>query len=195
MRQIYLFFATILLFTGFMNAASAAENPRTGDKPKVLVAYFSCSGTTEALAKRVADVLRADLYRIQPQQPYSNADLNYRDTSSRSSVEMNDPAARPTIAGNVADMAQYEIVFLGYPIWWGQAPRIMVTFLESHDFSGKTIVPFCTSGGSGFGSSDRDLHALTDSATWIAGARLNSGASRDDVTTWINGLGLAVIDE
>ena len=197
MQQIYMFTVTLLLtIMGLANTASAAENPAggrgQGGSPKILVAYFSCTGTTETLAKQAADALGADLRQIQPQEPYTNADLNYHDKSSRCSVEMNDPTARPAIAENVANMADYDIVFLGYPIWWGQAPRIVSTFLENQDFSGKTIVPFCTSGGSDLGSSDRDLHALAGGARWLPGKRLLGSASRDEVIKWINELGIDV---
>jgi multimeric flavodoxin WrbA len=119
-----------------------------------------------------------------------------RDNSSRASLEKNDPASRPAISGAVENMGKYDIVFLGYPIWWGQAPRIISTFLENYDFSKKTIVPFCTSGSSGIGSSSTNLHGLcADSTKWLSGARLPSGASRNDVVKWINELGLNIIAE
>ena len=115
------------------------------------------------------------------------------DPQSRTSLEMDDPNARPEISGSVENMEQYDIVFLGYPIWWGEAPRIISTFMESYDFDGKTIVPFCTSGGSGIGASAENLHELTDgNVTWLDGERLNTGSSRDDMVSWINGLGLEV---
>ena len=157
---------------------------------KVLVAYFSATGTTKGVAERIADGLNADLYEIVPQQPYTEADLNYRDNNSRSTVEMNDPDARPEISGSVENMAQYDIVFLGYPIWWYDAPRIMSTFVESYDFSGKTIVPFCTSGGSGIGSSASNLEKLTSGAIWLDGNRLSGSDSQDTVMEWVNSLGL-----
>lgn len=122
--------------------------------------------------------------------------MDYNDSGSRSSIEQNDEAARPEISGSVENMEQYDIVFLAYPIWWGEAPRIVYTFMESYDFSGKTIVPFCTSGSSGIGSSAKNLHSLAASdATWLDGERLSGGYSRDDVASWINGLGLGVAAE
>ena len=157
---------------------------------KVLVAYFSATGTTKGVAEHIADGLNADLYEIVPQQPYTDADLNYRDNNSRSTVEMNDPDARPEISGSVENMDQYDIVFLGYPIWWYDAPRIMSTFVESYDFSGKTIVPFCTSGGSGIGSSASNLEKLTSGAIWLDGNRLSGSDSQDAVMEWVNSLGL-----
>ena len=125
---------------------------------KILVAYFSATGNTEGVAQKLADGLDADLYEITPEQPYTDADLNYNNSGSRSSVEMNDPSARPAISGSVENMDQYDVVFVGYPIWWGEAPRIMSTFIESYDFSGKTLVAFCTSASSGFGSSDKGIN-------------------------------------
>ena len=118
---------------------------------KILVAYFSASGVTERAAKALAKAAKADLFEIKPEIPYTDADLNWMDKKSRSSVEMNNPAPRPAIAEKVANMEQYEAVFVGFPIWWYVAPTIINTFLESYDFSGKTIIPFATSGGSGMG--------------------------------------------
>jgi flavodoxin len=161
------------------------------DKAKVLIAYFSNTGTTENIANHLSGILDAELYQITPETPYTSADLNYNDSSSRSSKEQNDPSARPVISGTVDDMEQYDVVFLGYPIWWGQAPKIISTFLESYDFSGKTIVPFCTSGSSGIGSSATNLHSLvSDTVTWLDGIRFGSGAEQTDIETWINDLGL-----
>ena len=160
------------------------------DRTNVLVAYFSATGTTEGVAENIAAGLNADLYEIVPQEPYTDADLNYNDDDSRSTIEMNDPNARPAISGSVENMEQYDIVFIGYPIWWGEAPRIISTFVESYDFSGKTIVPFCTSGGSRIGSSAGDLEELTSGAEWLSGGRLRGSDSQEDVMEWVNGLGL-----
>ncbi len=168
---------------------SDQEEP-AGQGGKVLVAYFSATNTTEGVAEHIAAGLNADIYEIVPEEPYTDADLNYNDNNSRSTLEMNDPAARPAISGSVEDMDQYSIVFVGYPIWWGDAPRIMSTFMESYDFSGKTIVPFCTSGGSGVGSSATNLEELTSGATWLPGTRLNGSDSQETVMEWVNGLGL-----
>lgn len=162
---------------------------------KVLVAYFSATNTTEGVAEHIANGLNADLYEIIPKEPYTDADLNYNDNNSRTTIEMNDPDARPAISGSVENMEQYDIVFIGYPIWWGDAPRIVSTFMESYDFSGKTIVPFCTSGGSGIGSSASNLEQLTSGANWLEGRRLNGSDSQDTVMEWVNGLGLDVSAE
>ena len=157
---------------------------------KVLVAYFSATGTTKGVAEHIANGLNADIYEIVPEDPYTDADLNYNDNNSRTTIEMNDPNARPAISGSVENMEQYDIIFVGYPIWWGEAPRIVSTFMESYDFSGKTIVPFCTSGGSGIGSSASNLESFTSGATWLDGRRLNGSDSQDTVMEWVNGLGL-----
>ena len=135
-----------------------------------------------------ADGLSADIYEIVPQEPYTDADLNYNDDNSRSTIEMNDPSARPAISGSVENMEQYDIVFIGYPIWWGQAPKIMCTFMESYDFSGKIIVPFCTSGSSGIGSSAKNLEALTNGAAWIPGTRFSGSVTQNALMEWVRGL-------
>ena len=157
---------------------------------KILVAYFSATGTTKGVAEHIANGLNADIYEIVPEEPYTDADLDYNDNNSRTTIEMNDPDARPVISGSVENMEQYDTVFIGYPIWWGEAPRIASTFMESYDFSGKTIVPFCTSGGSGIGSSASNLERLTSGATWLDGRRLNGSDSQDTVMEWVNSLDL-----
>lgn len=181
----------------FDRTQQAAPTPGTtpSSGASVLVAYFSATNTTKPLAEYLAGGLDADLYEIVPETPYTSADLNYNNSSSRAAVEMNDPNARPAISGNVSNMEQYDIVFIGYPIWWGQAPRIVSTFFESYDFSGKTIVPFCTSGSSGIGSSATNLHSLTDGATWLSGQRFGGGTSRSTMIQWVNGLGLDITAE
>lgn len=160
------------------------------ESSKILVAYFSATNNTEGVAQKLADGLGADLYEITPEQPYTDEDLDYGNSGSRSSVEMDDPSARPAISGSVENMDQYDVVFVGYPIWWGEAPRIMSTFIESYDFSGKTLVAFCTSASSGFGSSDSALSAAASNATWLNGHRFAAGASADDVMEWASGLGI-----
>ena len=171
------------------------SQPEETDAPdvqerKVLVAYFSATGTTKGVAEKIANGLNADIYEIVPEEPYTDAGLDYHDNNSRTTIEMNDPNARPAISGSVENMEQYDIVFIGYPIWWGEAPRIVSTFMESYDFTGKTIVPFCTSGGSGMGSSAANLEGLTSGSTWLSGKRLSGSDSQDTVMEWVNGLGL-----
>lgn len=164
--------------------------PSEPESAKILVAYFSATNTTKGVAQKIANAVNADLYEITPQQPYTSDDLNYHNDSSRSSIEMNDPNARPAISGSVADMEQYDIVFVGYPIWWGDAPRIMSTFVESYSFSDKTVVPFCTSASSGVGSSASNIERQAGSGNWLSGTRLNGSASDSDISSWVNGLGL-----
>lgn len=168
----------------------APETDTESEGTKVLVVYFSATNTTEGVAEHIANGLNADIYEIVPEDPYTDADLNYNDNNSRTTIEMNDPNARPVISGSVENMEQYDTVFIGYPIWSGEAPRIVSTFMESYDFSGKTIVPFCTSGGSGIGSSASNLERLTSGATWLDGRRLNGSDSQDTVMEWVNSLDL-----
>lgn len=157
---------------------------------KILVAYFSASGETERLARTIAQVTGGDLHEIEPAVRYTAADLDWNDKHSRSSVEMNDPASRPVIAGRVANMNAYDVVFVGFPIWWYVAPTIISTFLEAYDFSSKTVVPFATSGGSGLGDTESILHACCSSATtWKPGKRLPSHASEAEVSRWVESLG------
>ena len=170
------------------NTVSEADSTTNGTN--VLVAYFSATNTTEGVAENLADGLGADLYEIIPETPYTDADLNYHDNNSRTTIEMNNPNARPAISGSVENMDQYNIIFLGYPIWWGEAPRIINTFVETYDFNGKTIIPFCTSGGSGMGSSATNLHSATNGATWLDGKRFSGSASVDELVEWANSLGL-----
>lgn len=159
-------------------------------KPKILVTYFSCTGTTRSAAEYTAEILGADLYEIVPENPYTETDLAYY-TNGRADQEQNDPDARPAISGNVENMKEYNIIILGYPIWHGQAPRIISTFLESYDFSEKTMIPFCTSHSSGIGSSADDLHDLcSESVEWMDGKRFGTGVSRADVEEWIGETGM-----
>lgn len=174
------------------HSESASSTPDTSDSSKILVAYFSATNTTEGVAKTIAECVNGDLYEITPEQPYTSDDLDYHNDKSRSTLEMNDPDSRPVISGAVTDFEKYDIVFVGYPIWWGEAPRICSTFVESYDFSGKTVVPFCTSGGSGVGSSATNLEKLTSGATWLSGTRLNGGASSNEISDWVSGLGLNI---
>lgn len=155
---------------------------------KILVAYFSASGETAHLAKTLADVTGGDLFKIRPQTAYTAADLDWNNAKSRSSVEMKDEKSRPEISGRVEDMARYDTVFVGFPIWWYQAPRIIETFLESYDFSGKKVVAFATSGGSGLGKTESILRGVCPQAQWVPGKRLSSGADAASVEKWVKTL-------
>ena len=159
---------------------------------KILIAYFSASGQTAKLAKTLAGVTGGDLFEIAPETAYTAADLDWMDKKSRSTIEMKDPKSRPAIAGKVADMAQYDTVFVGFPIWWYQAPRIIETFLASCDFSGKRVVPFATSGGSGMGRTEEILKkSCPTKAVFLPGRRFDSGASLAAIRNWLNALELS----
>lgn len=157
---------------------------------KILVAYFSASGVTAKAAWKLSEAIGADLHEIKPEVPYSSADLNWMDKKSRSSVEMNDPSSRPTIAEKLADMEKYDVVFVGFPIWWYVAPTIINTFLESYDFSGKTIIPFATSGGSGMGKTNEKLEPSCPGATLLQGKLLNGNLSEYSLKNWVKNLSL-----
>ena len=140
---------------------------------KTLVVYFSASGVTARTAKEMAEAVKADLYEICPVEAYTDADLNWMDKKSRSTVEMNDPSCRPAIAQPIKDMEQYDTILIGFPIWWYVEPRIVDTFLESYDFSGKTLIPFATSGGSGIEKAEKSLKEHCPNAAWKKGQLLN----------------------
>lgn len=153
---------------------------------KILVAYFSASGTTRAAAKALAEAAGAELFEIRPEKAYTSADLDWQDKKSRSTLEMNDPTARPAVAEKKPDMDGYDVVYVGFPIWWYTAPRIINTFLESYDFAGKTLVPFATSGGSGLGKTGETLKkASAPAARWLPGKLLNGRLSAESLRTWV----------
>ena len=156
---------------------------------KTLVAYFSATGTTAQAAKLLAKAAGADLYEIRPAVPYTKADLNWMDDKSRSSLEMRDPSSRPAIAGRAENMDAYDRIFLGFPIWWYGAPALINSFLESYDFSGKTIILFATSGGSGFGKTVEGLkNSVSPTARIIKGRLLNGRLSESELRTWVQAL-------
>ena len=178
-------------------AEATTEQPEQtvepSDKPAsvhedVLVVYFSATGTTKGVAEKIAKLTNADIYEIVPAEPYSNADLNYNDKNSRSTKEQNDKSARPAIGSETVDLAGYTTIYIGYPIWWGEEPRILDTFVESYDFTGITLIPFCTSGGSGIGRSGSNMEALAGTGTWLDGARHSGSISEADLQSWIDGL-------
>ena len=156
---------------------------------KMLIAYFSASPSrrTATVAHKIADVIGADLYEIVPDVPYTQDDLNWNDSASRSSVEMRDPASRPAIAGALPDLAQYSVVFVGFPIWWYTAPTIINTFMESYDFTGKTVIPFATSGGTGMRKTNADLKKAYPKVNWKEGKLLND-ATKSSLSAWTKGI-------
>ena len=155
---------------------------------KTLVAYFSASGVTAKVAEKLSKAINADLYEIAPEDPYTKADLNWMNKKSRSSVEMNDRSSRPAIGNKVENMDQYDTVFVGFPIWWYREPSIVDTFMESYDFTGKTIIPFVTSGGSGLGESYKNLQTLAPGAKVTDGERFSAGISEEKLKAWAEGI-------
>ena len=157
---------------------------------KKLIAYFSASGVTGSVAKTLAEAAGADLYEIRPEVPYTRADLNWMDKKARSTVEMNDPSSRPALADKDAKVEDYDVIFLGFPIWWYVAPTIINTFLESYDFSGKKIILFATSGGSGFGKTVERLKGSCPGAVLMEGRMMNGGLSEKTLSDWVDSLGV-----
>ena len=168
------------------NATENNADPARNDA-KTLVVCFSATGTTKGVAEQIASLTGADLYEITAAEPYTDDDLNWNDSNSRSTLEQNDKSVRPAIGSEPLSLDSYSTVFIGFPIWWGEEPRIMDTFVESYDFSGKTVIPFCTSSSSPIGSSGVNLEANAGSGNWLEGDRLSSSS---DIEGWINGLGL-----
>ena len=154
----------------------------------ILVAYFSATGTTKGVAEKIASVTGGDLYEILAADPYTEDDLNYNDSGSRSTLEQNDKSVRPEIGSNDISMEGYTTIYLGFPIWWGEEPRILDTFVEKYSFEGITVIPFCTSGGSGIGRSGPNMEALAGAGTWLEGKRLSGSVSEADLQAWIDGL-------
>ena len=169
------------------NESQPSENTeKTGTD--TLVVYFSATGTTKSVAEKIAGVTGADIYEIVPMELYTEADLNWHDSDSRTTHEQDDKSIRPGIASDKLSLDGYTTIYVGYAIWWGEEPRIMDTFVENYDFSGKTMIPFCTSGGSGIGSSGDNLRENAGSGNWIEGARLNANVSELELQDWINSL-------
>ena len=202
--------AVLMILCMLLGVSALAES-------ETLVIYFSCTGTTRGVAEKLANVTGADLYEIVPAIPYTEEDLNYNDRSTRATFEQDHPDTRPEIEGmkpirvskflpeektadgeiedlsaaprsEDVDLTGYSTVFIGYPIWWGEEPRILCTFVESHDFTGMTVIPFCTSGGSGIGRSGDDLAKLAGTGNWLKGARHSGGISENELSDWVEGL-------
>ena len=168
------------------------EETVTGNN--TLVVYFSATGTTRGIAEKIAEITEADLYEITAAVPYTDEDRDWTDSDSRCSVEQNDPSVRPEISSSVISLESYSTVFIGYPIWFGQAPRIMDTFVESCNFDGITVIPFCTSGSSGIGQSGENLAANAGSGNWLAGRRFAGDASEDEIDAWIDEIRILISD-
>lgn len=158
---------------------------------KKLVAYFSASGVTKGVAQKLATVTNADLYEINPKEPYTSEDLDWRNKNSRSSIEMENKTFRPQISGKLENMEEYNVIFLGFPIWWYVAPTIINTFLESYDFSGKTVIPFATSGSSGMGNTLSELKlSCSEETKWKEGKRFSASVSEQELENWVESLNL-----
>lgn len=168
----------------------APEAPVEPESGKTLVVYFSASGNTKAVAEVIAKTVGADTYELTPAEPYTSADLNWTDENSRVNREHNDPSHRTALAGT-PDLSGYDTIFLGYPLWWREAPSIVWNFVENADLSGKTMIPFCTSTSSPFGSSGDTLKGMAPNANWLAGERFGENLNESAVTQWVNSLNLA----
>lgn len=164
------------------------ETADSASHSDVLVAYFSATGTTKGVAEKIAAVTGGDLYEILAAEPYSDEDLNYNDSSSRSTKEQNDKSIRPEIGSEELSLEGYTTLYLGFPIWWGEEPRILDTFVETYSFDGITVIPFCTSGGSGIGRSGSNMEELAGSGTWLEGERFSGSVSEEELQTWVIGL-------
>ena len=210
MKKLLLFVNILILaaFTALCTAAAedavssatlsvnALPQVQENENASVLVVYFSTDDTIRAAALTAADALGADVFEIVPAEPYTADDLNYNKSGTRATVEQRDSSARPEIAVLPESLEQYSTILLGYPIWWGQAPKIVSTFLESVDVSGKTIIPFCTSASSGVGSSDTNLHALADDmVNWLPAKRISNRETAEGIRAWALSLDLPVKEE
>ena len=176
--------------SGAETATEEAETPEekgSSSGNATLVVYFSATGTTKGIAEKIAAIEGADLYEIEAAKEYTDADLDYNDSDSRTTREQNDSSARPKIGSDPVSLDGYTTIYIGYPIWWGEEPRIMDTFVESYDFDGKTIIPFCTSGGSGIGRSGQNLADLAGKGNWLKGARFDGGTSEEELRSCSKG--------
>lgn len=175
-------------------SAKSSETGKADPFGKSVVVYFSCTGTTKSVALKIASTAGYPNYEIIPAKPYSEDDLNYKNKKSRASKEQNDVNARPEIEGDIADWSSYDTVFIGYPIWFTKAPKILCTFVENHDFTGKKVIPFCTSGSSGIGNSAAELAALAkNGGKWMSGTRFSSTVSDKDISEWLDALKETVV--
>ncbi len=167
---------------------TTTDNNDKDNSGKALVTYFSATGTTKGVAEQIADVTGADIYEITAAKPYTSEDLDYNDSNSRATKEQNDKAVRPEISGKKINTGDYDTIYIGFPIWWGEEPRIMDTFVESYDFSGKTVIPFCTSGSSPIDTAEDNLKANAGCGEWKDGKRFSAETTSKDIETWIKTL-------
>ena len=170
-----------------LSACSQGSNKKENKQMKTLLAYFSATGTTKGVAQQLAEVTGADLHEIKPEKPYTDADLDWQDKQSRSTIEMEDKSSRPAITEKLPNMQEYDVIYVGFPIWWYTCPTIINTFMESYDFKGKTVIPFATSGGSSIKKACEDLKTAYPEVNWKEGKLLNR-ASKSEIEEWISGL-------
>ena len=178
---------TLIMLTALLTisiSACSQKKTETNMKQNVLVAYFSASGVTKGVAQQMAEVAGADLHEIKPEMPYTDADLDWQNKQSRSSIEMKDKSSRPAITDKLQNMQDYDVVYVGFPIWWYTCPTIINTFMEAYDFNGKTVIPFATSGGSSIKKACNDLRDTYPNVNWKEGKLLNH-ASKDDMKKWM----------
>lgn len=193
MKRILAVLSALILSVSFLPMAAAEEETaRQIPEPSshILVVYFSATGTTRGVAEKLAEGLNADLYEIVPEVPYTDADLNYNDRKSRTSVETDDPDCRLAIAGELPDLTFWDTVFIGYPIWWGDTPRIVSNFVENVDLTGKTVAVFFTSASSGLGSSMKHLERQSGAGTWLEGRRFTARTTAEELVNWARSLGI-----
>ena len=182
MKNIVMMLAALLTMS--LSACSQGNKKESKEMKKVLVAYFSASGVTKSVAQQLAEVTGGTLHEIKPAQPYTDADLDWRNKQSRSSVEMQDKSSRPAITDKLANMQDYDVIYVGFPIWWYTCPTIINTFMEAYDFKGKTVIPFATSGGSSIKKACEDLKAAYPDVNWKEGKLLNR-ATKKDLEDWV----------
>ena len=186
LKKLFLMICLMSVFCGFSVVSAERAEQSPVEERDVLVVYFSATGTTKGVAEKIAELTDADIFEIVPAEPYTSADLNWNDRNSRTSVETDDPSCRPEIDGEPVDLEGYSTIFIGYPIWWGDIPRIMSTFVESYDFGEITMIPFCTSASSGVGQSDKHLEEQAGSGKWLKGTRLQGNISEEALMSWIS---------
>ena len=180
--------------TATSGSESAAQGSAGAGESNAAVIYFSATGNTEQVAQTLADKTSAALFEIEPEEPYTDADLDYNNDSCRANQEQNDPNARPAIAGDALDLSGYDTIYLGYPIWWGIAAWPVDGFVEANDFTGKAVIPFCTAASSGIGDSGNLLEEMAGTGNWLEGKRLDRGISEDEVKDWISDLGISSVE-
>ena len=188
MKKLFALLTLLALLPACLAPCTAEE--AAAPSSRILVVYFSATGTTKGVAEKLAEVLSADLYEIVPEVPYTDADLNWNDRGSRTSKETDDPACRPAIAGELPDLTGYDTVLIGYPIWWGDVPRIVSNFVENVDLSGKTLAVFFTSGSSGLGSSMKHLEEQSGAGEWLEGKRFTGRTTVEELAEWTRSLGI-----